>query len=306
MNSGEQLRGAASLPVSTGESFGERVARTLGIEVGRRLDPAETAALRRQQRERIRLLLAAGGFPAPADPEDDPIRGEAIALLQRMARRRRSATSVRSPVDARIEAYLADTYGDLADPDSFRLPERTLILDHPGVARELSLPFDRDEYRNDLVESYRVLNGVLHNPKHDRRTTVGTFHVAEGGLPISDDKRTVPRLTFVRLLQRALAGDPQLDTLPYTSTTADPVRGFVSLLVRPIVSPEIPGFSAERTMEIRFFAPGGLVSNLDFVESIFGNGGNPFDPAADAGLDVEHWSGHTGCVILAPHLIRLT
>ncbi|HAN96779.1 MAG TPA: hypothetical protein DCQ98_04820 [Planctomycetaceae bacterium] len=306
MNSGEQLRGAASLPVSTGESFGERVARTLGIEVGRRLDPAETAALRRQQRERIRLLLAAGGFPAPADPEDDPIRGEAIALLQRMARRRRSATSVRSPVDARIEAYLADTYGDLADPDSFRLPERTLILDHPGVARELSLPFDRDEYRNDLVESYRVLNGVLHNPKHDRRTTVGTFHVAEGGLPISDDKRTVPRLTFVRLLQRALAGDPQLDTLPYTSTTADPVRGFVSLLVRPIVSPEIPGFSAERTMEIRFFAPGGLVSNLDFVESIFGNGANPFDPAADAGLDVEHWSGHTGCVILAPHLIRLT
>ncbi len=306
MNSGEQLRGAASLPVSTEESFGERVARTLGIEVGRRPDPAETAELRRQQRERIRLLLAAGGYPAPADPDDDPIRGEAIVLLQRMARRRRSASAVRAPVDARIEAYLADTYGDMADPDSFRLPERTLILDHPGVARELSLPFDRDEYRNDLVESYRVLNGVLHNPKHDRRTTVGTFHVAEGGLPISDDKRTVPRLTFVRLLQRALAGDPQLDTLPYTSTTAHPVRGFVSLLVRPIVSPEVPGFSAERTMEIRFFAPGGLVSNLDFVESIFGNGGNPFDPAADAGLDVEHWSGHTGCVILAPHLIRLT
>jgi len=59
-------------------------------------------------------------------------------------------------------------------------------------------------------------------------------------------------------------------------------------------------------MEIRFFAPGGLVSNLDFVESIFGNAGDPLLPDNDAALDVEHWTGHTGCVILAPHLIELT
>jgi hypothetical protein len=38
-------------------------------------------------------------------------------------------------------------------------------------------------------------------------------------------------------------------------------------------------------MEIRFFAPGNLVSNLDFVESIFGNAGDPFLPENDAGLD---------------------
>ena len=57
-------------------------------------------------------------------------------------------------------------------------------------------------------------------------------------------------------------------------------------------------------MEIRFFAPGNLVSNLDFVELIFGNAGDPFLPENDAGLDVEHWSGHTGCVILAPHLVK--
>ena len=58
-------------------------------------------------------------------------------------------------------------------------------------------------------------------------------------------------------------------------------------------------------MEVRFFAPGSLVSNLDFVESIFGNAGDPFLPENDAGLDIEHWTGHTGCVILAPHLSRL-
>ncbi|OHE87887.1 MAG: hypothetical protein A3G75_08880 [Verrucomicrobia bacterium RIFCSPLOWO2_12_FULL_64_8] len=59
-------------------------------------------------------------------------------------------------------------------------------------------------------------------------------------------------------------------------------------------------------MEIRFFAPGGLVGNLDFVESIFGNGGDPRLPECDAALDPAHWTGHTGCVILAPHLIHLT
>ena len=52
-------------------------------------------------------------------------------------------------------------------------------------------------------------------------------------------------------------------------------------------------------------APGTLVSNLDFVESIFGNAGDPFLPENDAGLDVEHWTGHTGCVILAPHIVGL-
>ena len=44
------------------------------------------------------------------------------------------------------------------------------------------------------------------------------------------------------------------------------------------------------------------MSNLDFVEAIFGNGGDPHLPENDAALDVEHWTGQTGCVILAPHL----
>ena len=29
-------------------------------------------------------------------------------------------------------------------------------------------------------------------------------------------------------------------------------------------------------------------------------------PENDAGLDPEHWTGHTGCVVLAPHLVKLT
>jgi phosphoenolpyruvate carboxykinase (diphosphate) len=41
------------------------------------------------------------------------------------------------------------------------------------------------------------------------------------------------------------------------------------------------------------------------VESIFGNAGDPYLPGNDAALDVDGWTGHSGCVILAPHLTRL-
>ncbi len=51
---------------------------------------------------------------------------------------------------------------------------------------------------------------------------------------------------------------------------------------------------------------GAFVANLDFVESIFGNGGDALVPENDAALDTLHWTGHTGCVVLAPHLLELT
>lgn len=37
--------------------------------------------------------------------------------------------------------------------------------------------------------------------------------------------------------------------------------------------------------QVRFFVPGSCVSNLDFVESIFGNGDNPDLAENDAALD---------------------
>ena len=79
----------------------------------------------------------------------------------------------------------------------------------------------------------------------------------------------------------------------------------VSLLLRPVVCPEVPGVTPEKSMEMRFFAPGNLVSNLDFVESIFGNAGDPNLPENDSALDVEGWTGHTGTVILATQLTKL-
>ena len=208
------------------------------------------------------------------------------------------------PPDQRIQNFVYDSVGEAAEAP--RLPGTTLVLDRPGLARALSLPPGRDEHHSSILASYRARQGILHNPRSDRRTTQGIFHVAEGGLPIPDDKKAVPLAVFGRLLARALNPPAELLRLPFTAASDAPAECFVSLYLRPVVVPAVPGFSPMRSMETRLFVPGSLVANLDFIEAIFGNAGDPNLPENDAGLDPEHWTGHSGCIILAPHLNGLT
>ena len=226
-------------------------------------------------------------------------------LLANLEEKNRLLAQLRAPIDYRIEAFLESEFASCSLDKPLRLPSTTLVLDRHGLARQLSLPDGGDEFHSELVSSYRVANGVLHNPSQDRRTTQGTFHVSEGGLPIPADKRAVPKDVFAKLFAEAFRPPDALMLLPFTSQSAQPAKTFVSLLIRPIVCPDVPGYCRHKKMEIRFIAPGSLVSNLDFVESIFGNAGDPLVPENDAALDILHWSGHTGCVILAPHLIHL-
>ena len=160
------------------------------------------------------------------------------------------------------------------------------VLDRPGLARVMSLPADADHFSSPYLESYRVRQGVLHNPRSDRRTTQGIFHVVEGGLPVPADKIAVPKRTFACLFAAALTPPEDVMTLPFTAHQAEPVRVFVTLLLRPLVCPAT-GREPAKTMETRFFVPASLVSNLDFVECIFGNGGDPYLPENDAALDVD-------------------
>ena len=227
-------------------------------------------------------------------------------LLANLEEKHRLVAQMQAPCDRRIEEFLGEHFRELAGDSPLRLPMHSLSLSQHGMARELSLPDGASLFQNDMVSSYRLANGVLHNPKTDRRTTQGTFHVAEGGLAIAGDKRAVPKHVFMQLFRAAVAAPLANLQVPFTLERTDQVSSWVSLLIRPLVRPRVPGYCQEQTMEIRFFAPGGLVSNLDFVESIFGNAGDPLLPDNDAALDVEHWTGHTGCVILAPHLIELT
>jgi hypothetical protein len=243
--------------------------------------------------------LSQPGVALPDDGLSDFV-GTVLALSRE---KDRALSRYLSAVDQRIQNFLFDYLENVVETP--RLPASTLVLDRAGLARTLSLPPARDEHQSPILTSRRVRQGVLHNPKADRRTTQGIFHVAEGGLPIPDDKKAVPAAVFGRLLQAALNPPRELAQLPFTAAEPAQAECFVSLYLRPTVVPEIPGFTPRRTMETRFFAPGSLVANLDFVESIFGNAGDPHLPENDAALDPEHWTGHTGCVILATHLTGL-
>ncbi|MCB0669466.1 MAG: hypothetical protein KDC80_26760 [Saprospiraceae bacterium] len=253
----------------------------------------------------IYLKLAALGYTDYREGEISQLLDIAKPLLNNYKEKARLLSSHLSPIGSRIQAYLSDFLKDYTTPEKVFLPEHPFLLDRHGLARILSIPPESDRYETDIVKSYRTAQGILHNPKADRRTTKGVFHVCEGGLPIPDDKKAVPKITFSRLLEAALDPPKELLTLPFTANQKEKAQLFVGLLLRPIVVPEVPGVMQEKSMEIRFFAPGSLVSNLDFVESIFGNAGDPHLPENDAALDVEGWTGHTGCVILAPHLINL-
>ncbi len=266
-------------------------------------DPAEQELLQSY----IAFQMASAGL----SPPDVPSAANSMAvfsagILNSLKEKNRLLTEHRAPVDSRLESFLKAMFRDEIGDAPLRLPSRSLTLDRHGMARELSLPVGGDSYKNDLVETHRCLNGVLNNPSADRRTTAGTFHVVEGGLPIPGDKRAVPKNVFVNLFRAAMNPPDSLMELPYSSRSNHLAHTWVSLLLRPMVCPAVPGYCEAKSLEVRFFAPGALVSNLDFVESIFGNAGDPLIAANDASLDVHGWSGHTGCVILATHLIKLT
>jgi len=261
-------------------------------------------------REFVNLKLAARGYSIVGNEADYPFLDLGRSLIASFQEKTRLLSDYLCPADAYIDNFLRDYLGNEIIAEVFPetphlLPVGALVMERHGISRMLSLPPDQDEFKSSILSSYRVHQGVCHNPANDRRTTEGVFHVAEGGLPIPADKKAIPKVVFARLLKNALNPPKDLMTLPFTGTSENPAKVFVSLLLRPVVAPEIPGVSSEKSMETRFFAPGNLVSNLDFVESIFGNAGDPYLPDNDARLDVLGWSGHTGCVILAPHLTSL-
>src|ERR1700722_8600544 len=178
----------------------------------------------------INLKLALLGFStmaAGSDPEFDEL---AAGLLQHQHETDRLLADHLCPADQRVQIFLNDYLKETGP--AIKLPGGTFVLDRYGLARVLSLPPDRDEFVSEHVRSYRARQGVLHNPQTDRRTTQGIFHVAEGGLGIPDDKRSVPKDVFGRMLQLALAPPSELLRLPFTASALEPAACFVSLLLR--------------------------------------------------------------------------
>ena len=253
----------------------------------------------------LHIKLAAAGCTLPQDTARQEFLEVAQDLIQNHLEKSRVLNKHLCPADRRIQDFI-DKVSELAeDAEAPQLPGNTLVLDRHGLARELALPMGKDEHESSILNSHRLHQGVLHNPLHDRRTTKGSFHIADLGPLTPADKKLVPVCTFVGLLRAALTPPGELLAVPYSQNFPQPFESFVSLLLRPPVCPEVPGHMARKSLEVRFFAPGSMVSNLDFVESIFGNAGDPNLLWNDAALDVDGWTGHTGCVILAPQMTRL-
>src|SRR3569833_2259960 len=253
----------------------------------------------------IKLKLMVGGVE---ETDDAVLKRLSIPyeVVSHLRERIRLSYGQQAPITERAQAFL-DRYLADVDGDPIRLPGlgQSFILDRAGMAEELSIPEHGDYFQSDIISSYRLLNGqvVLHNPKSDRRTTHGVFHIAEGGLPVPEDKRGVPKHVFANILRKALQPPAEISRLPFTAESDTPVDTFVSFMTKALAFPDIPGVTPEQRSEVQFLVPGNQISNLDFVERIFGNFGDPHLPDNDAGLDVHHWTGNTGYIILAPHLL---
>src|ERR1051325_776546 len=146
--------------------------RTLGLGSATPLYPDK------QLLQYINLKLASLGCPTVAGDTDTEFEQMAGALLLHHRETDRLLADYLCPADQRIQDFLRDYLKQVPVP--IRLPGQTFVLDRHGLARALSLPPDRDFFVSDIVSSYRVKQGVLHNPKSDRRTTQGIFHIAEG------------------------------------------------------------------------------------------------------------------------------
>ncbi|HXP59904.1 MAG TPA: hypothetical protein VN829_05385, partial [Dongiaceae bacterium] len=127
----------------------------------------------------INVKLSLLGLPQVMTQDAAELGDMVSSLIAQYREKERLLANYLCPADQRIQTFL---YDYLQDAPVAKLPLRTLVLDRPGLARLLSLPVDRDELVSGMVSSYRVKQGVLHNPRSDRRTTTGIFHVAEGGL----------------------------------------------------------------------------------------------------------------------------
>ena len=123
----------------------------------------------------INLKLALLGFPAAGDSSE--FTAVVSSLIATYREKERLLATHLCPADQRIQTFV---YDFLQEGPAAKLPLRTFVLDRPGMARMLSLPLDRDEFVSTILSSYRVKQGVLHNPRADRRTTKGNLSYCRG------------------------------------------------------------------------------------------------------------------------------
>src|SRR5262249_49557930 len=122
----------------------------------------------------VNLKLAALGEPTSQSWADTGFLELAGPLLRNYHQKDHLLGGRLCPSDARVQPFLDPYLADVC-PAPARLPAHSFVLDREGMARVMSLPVGMDCFSSPCLTSYRVPQGVLHNPKSDKRTTQGLF-----------------------------------------------------------------------------------------------------------------------------------
>ncbi len=193
------------------------------MDLVQHLGISPTGALPRLTRQVHLQLIANGLTPVTSAFE---VLAESQGLLDQFLERGRLLADQRCPADQRILKRFSHPISATRQSPGRCMPCRIRRWCCIGMAspRRLSLPDNGDEFASELLTArvFRVRNGVLHNPKSDRRTTAGTFHVAEGGLPVPGDKKSVPKEVFAAMFHHAMNPPADAMILPFTVKPPSP------------------------------------------------------------------------------------
>jgi hypothetical protein len=200
------------------------------------------------------LLLASQGLPIGTidDPEAERLLEIASSLVDRTAAKSRLLGQYSCPIDQRIESFLKGYFADLAPTDQAWLPKLSLELDRHGVARVMSIPSRRfGTYESELLTSYRVRNGVLHNPAFGPPDDAGDLPcLRRTGCRCRATSCAVPRQDLSGPAHSGGRIRPESNRWRCRSRSRSGPEGresgattWVSLLLRPIVAPGVEGYS---------------------------------------------------------------
>ena len=182
----------------------------LAIQEGEAVAPTTRASISNDAEliRYINLKLAALGQPTSQSTADPDFLEIAGPLLRNYHQKNQLLRGRLCPADARIQAFLDDYLAGVPPSGAGcppRLPSRTFVLDRPGLARVMSLPPSSDTLTSPYVRSYRIRQGILHNPKSDRRTTQRNFsHRRRRPADSGRQNRRAEDRVFAALLARAL------------------------------------------------------------------------------------------------------
>ena len=197
------------------------------------------------------------------------------------------------PADRRIEAFLSDHFATSACPGRSACPASS------SSCRGTGSPARCRSRRGRTATATRSCGRTAcerraaqpaQRPAHDR---AGRSTSRKAGCRSPATRRRCPGG-----LRGAVpaGGQPagRHAVVPFTADRPEPLRTFVSLLLRPVVRPGVPGVCAEKPMEVRFFAPGGWSATWT---SSSRSSATPAIPACRRTTPGWTWStgpGHTG------------